>query len=227
MGEAMGGSAKDSCYEIYYMKEDAFKLLLAGLGQTQWYGLFSGGTSGKEGGGVQAAGKANRILAELYQSGVIDWEGAGAAVREPYAAMFSVMLEKKSCVTVHSPVLSAPVRCCYLSAAGVVMTQKSQREDGTLGITLLSAQGFVRLLEEECARMETGECCLLSCRSSQTGQAFVTLRVSRDGLRAYRVEIKKSHGAKTCQCCMQDEFAARILKLLYQAGMEGSRGRKQ
>ncbi|MDE7312628.1 MAG: hypothetical protein K2N87_13575 [Eubacterium sp.] len=206
MDEAMGAEKKENCYEIYYIKEDALKLLLAGLGQTQWYGLFSGDGQ-KE--------TTNRILAELYQNGMIDWDGAGAALRAPYAKMFSVMLEKKSCVTIQSPVLLSPVRCCYLSQTGVVLTQKSQREDRTLGIALLPVQGFIRMLEAECARLEAGECCIFSCRSSQTGQAFQKLRVSRDGLRAYQVEIQTENGAGTRLHCMQDELAARLGKLLY------------
>ncbi len=210
MEEAMGIRTMESCYEIYYMKEDAFKLLLAGLGQTQWYGLFS-----REG---QEKKRTNRILAELYQSGVIDWDGAGAAVRAPYAQMFSAMLEKKSCVTIQSPVLLSPLRCCYLSAADAVLTQKSQREERTLGITLLSAQGFARLLEEECKRLETGESCLLSCRSSQTGQAFQKLLIRRDGLRAYQVEIKAASGVKASLRWMQEEFADRLCRLLYENG---------
>ena len=39
--EGMTQGCLDDCHEIYYVKEEALKLLLAGLGQTQWYGLFS------------------------------------------------------------------------------------------------------------------------------------------------------------------------------------------
>lgn len=197
-------------YDIYYLKEDAVKLLLAGLGQTQWYGLFDGAQADS---GIRT--QANRILAELYQSGVIDWDGDGAAVKAPYAQIFSAMLERKSCVTIQSAVLQSPVRCCYLSAADVVITQKSQREERMLGIALLSAQGFVSLLKEECKRLETGESCLLSCRSSQTGQAFSQLLISRSGLRAYQVQVKTADGVKTCLRWMQEEFAARLAQLLY------------
>ena len=68
MDGTQGRGVDSNCYELYFIREDGLKLLLAGLGETQWYGLFS-----------EANGSANRILADLYQSGVIDWEGAGVS----------------------------------------------------------------------------------------------------------------------------------------------------
>ncbi len=183
MDGTQGRSAYDHCYELYFIKEDGLKLLLAGLGETQWYGLFS-----------EADGASNRILADLYQSGVIDWEGEGAAVRQPYAGMLAAMLEKKTCVTVQLPDPAAPVRCCYLSRTGMVMTQKSRREDQTLGMAQLSAEHWLGLLEEECARMDDGESCLLTRRDSKNGRVQATLRICRDGLRSFRMEMETDAG---------------------------------
>ncbi len=201
MDGTQGRGADSNCYELYFIREDGLKLLLAGLGETQWYGLFS-----------EANGSANRILADLYQSGVIDWEGAGAAVRQPYAGMLAAMLEKKTCVTIHLPDPAAPVRCCYLSRTGMVMTQKSRREDRTLGMAKLSAESWLGLLEEECARLDDGESCLLTRRSSRDGQVQATIRICRDGLRSYRME--SDAGPARLVCCEREAFGNRLREML-------------
>lgn len=202
MDGTQGRSAHDNCYEVYFIKEDGLKLLLAGLGETQWYGLFSEENS-----------CVNGVLADLYQSGVIDWEGAGAAVRQPYAGMLLAMLEKKMCVTIQLPDPAAPVRCCYLSRTGMVMTQKSQREDKTLGMAKLSAESWLGLLEEECARMDDGEYCLLTRRSSKDGQVFATIRICRDGLRSFRMESDAGPARRVC--CTREAFGSRLRELLH------------
>lgn len=202
MDGTQGRSAYNDCYELYFIKEDGLKLLLAGLGETQWYGLFS-----------EENGSVNSILADLYQSGVIDWEGAGAAIRQPYAEMILAMLEKKTCVTVHLPDPAAPVRCCYLSRTGMVMTQKSQREDKTLGMAKLSTKSWLGMLEEECTRLDDGESCLLTCRSSKDGQVLTTVRIRRDGLRSFCME--SDTGAARQVYCGNGTFAGRLRELLH------------
>lgn len=201
---------KESCYEVYYIKEEALKLLLAGLGQKEWYGLFSEGRHAAQ--PEREAG--NRILAEMYQDGVIAWEGAGAAVRQPYADMLSAMLKEKTCVTVHTPDTGLALRCCYLSGTGVVMTQVSQREAATLGMAYVSTQCWIGMLGEECARLEDGECCRLVRRSSGNGKVYQSVQIYRDGLRAFRMEWNGS-GSSANRCrCAREEFAGRLAELL-------------
>lgn len=63
------------------------------------------------------------------------------------------------------------------------MTHKSQREDSTVGMAQLSTAAWASLLEEECSRLEEGECCRLSCCNSENGNLYQKVRIQRDGLR--------------------------------------------
>lgn len=201
---------EETCYEVYYIKEEVLKLLLAGLGQKEWYGLFSG--PGGAGQNSLMKEEANRALAVMYQDGIVDWDGASVAVRQPYADMLSVMLEKKTCITVRMPDLVSPLRCCYFSQAGVVMTQKSQREDHALGMARLSMREWLGLLEEECVRLDEGACCQLNCRSSVNGSSYNHIRIRKDGLRTFRLEWDA--GGSSRMRCTQEEFGCRLKTLL-------------
>lgn len=183
------GKTYESCYEIYYIRENGLKLLLAGLGQHGWYGLFSVKISPDSNTDAGYAA-VHSILADLYQNGVIDWDDAKAAVqvRQPYAGMLSAMLEEKRCITVQMPEESAFVRCCYISDSAVVMTQKSRREDRMLGMSQLTVQGWLHLLEKDFARMEKGDCCLLTSHSSEDGRIYRRIRVQKAGIRAFCIE---------------------------------------
>lgn len=202
--DGMHSRSDKDCYEVYYIKEEALKLLLAGLGLKEWYGLFS------ERHVVQPEREAlNGMLAEMYQDGVIAWEGAGAAVRQPYADMLSVMLKNKICVTVHAPDTASAVRCCYLSDMGVVMTQVSQREAGTLKLAHVALQCWLGMLEVECARLEGGECYKIVRRSSENGKVYQSVQIYKDGLRAFRMEWDDG-----CLRCAREEFGSGLLKAL-------------
>lgn len=195
----------DDCYEIYYMKESGLKLLLAGLGQEGWYGLFSVKVN---------KDTANETLAGLYQDGVIDWDDSGDAikVRQPFAGMLDAMLEKKVCVTAQMPWEDAFVRCFYLSASASVLTQKSRREEKTLGMAKLSLPRWMRLLEDDCGRMETGESCILTCQSSKNGRVYRRIQVKRSGLRSFFLEWEGDEAGKLS--CMLEELAGALTAAL-------------
>ena len=223
--EGMTQGCLDDCHEIYYVKEEALKLLLAGLGQTQWYGLFSEGkphgssvqenTDGPGAraglyGAVQDKGlqekpgglmykesrrpggneAVNSVLAGMYLDGLIDWEGKGVAVRQPYARMLSVMLEQKACVTCEGmdSLSISMLRCCYLSGDSVIAVRISQREDGMLGLAQLAVREWEQMLGEACARLADGECLEAARRSSVDGRIFREVRVWKAGIRDVWVE---------------------------------------
>ena len=206
-------------YEVYYIKESGFKLLLAGLGQPGWYGLFSEEPQAD----AKQAQAVNTILADLYQNGVIDWDGGGVAVRPPYADMLSCMLENKRCVTIQPQDPAALIRCCYLSARAVVQTQKSRREKQTLGLAYVSRRQWMRLLEEELVRMETGEHTGFCVRHSENGQVERQMQVQRDGLRSFQILWDKGGAGIRC---MQDELGKKLGELLW-ADSRGQLSQKQ
>lgn len=204
------GSEQERCYEIYYIREEAFKLLLAGLGQEEWYGLFSEASSRP--GGRQDMSAVNGMLAELYQNGIIDWKDAGVAVRKPYADMLAVMLDKKICVTVQITGTEMPLRCCYFSGSEVVMTQKSQREENTLGMMRMPLQDWIEQITKECARLEDKESCVLTRRCSQNGSILQNVRIQKDGLRSVRMEWSKDKGSSLH--CAQEALGEKLRELL-------------
>ena len=206
-------------YEVYYIKESGFKLLLAGLGQPGWYGLFSEEPQA----GEKQEPAVNTILADLYQNGVIDWDGGGVAVRPPYADMLSCMLEKKRSVTIQPQDPAALIRCCYLSARAVVQTQKSRREKQTLGLAYVSRRQWMRLLEEELVRMETGEHTGFCVRHSENGRIERQMQVQRNGLRSFQITWDKEGAGIRC---IQDELGKKLGELLW-ADSRGQLSQKQ
>lgn len=210
MDGTRSGSDQESCYEINYIKEDALKLLLAGLGQEEWYGLFSD-VSGRPR-SKQEKSTVNGLLADMYQDEIIDWKDAGVAVRQPYADMLTVMLDKKICVTVQMTGTEPPLRCCYFSGSEVVMTQKSQREEDTLGMIRISMQGWTELIIKDCIRLEEGESCVLTRRSSRNGSILQNVRIQRNGLRSIRMEWGLDQVSSLS--CAQEELENKLRELL-------------
>lgn len=205
MDDIQTGSSSDNCHDIYYIKEEQLKLLLAGLGQAEWYGLFSD---------VHVTENSlNVTLAKLYQNAVVDWDGEGVKVRQPYADMLSVMLEKKTCVTWQvSDSATAYVRCCYLSDTRVVLTVKSQREEQTIGMALISVQDWLSQLEKMCGRLEEEECCTLTCRNSENGSIYQIMSIQKYGLREFQVARNKSERVK--RRCMREQLGTVVWELL-------------
>ncbi|KAI4451785.1 hypothetical protein C823_006345 [Eubacterium plexicaudatum ASF492] len=211
MDDIQNGSRSDSCqhsdndYDIYYIKEEQLKLLLAGLGQTEWYGLFSDAHVSER--------PLNVMLADLYQNGVVDWDGEGVIVRQPYADMLSVMLEKKTCVTLQTAgCKTAYVRCCYFSDTSAVLTVKSQREAKTIGMAPMPVHNWLRQLEEVCIRLEDEECCTLTCRNSVNGKVYQTVRIRKYGLREFQIDQSKYKNAR--RHCMREQLGAAVWELL-------------
>ena len=212
MDDMHGVSACEICYEMYYIKEDQLKLLLKGLGQDMWYGLFSKAAQSSR--SVQERNSAvNGMLADMYQNSVIDWEGAGIAVCQPYAAMIAAMLERKICVTIHMTGDESHVRCCYLSKEFVVLTRKSQREADTIGIAKISMPYWIRMLQEECHRLEDGESCSLIWRSSRDGQIHHSVHIQRDGIRTMKIE--GNYGEDGCLYCAKEKLGEKLRELFY------------
>ncbi len=168
--------------ETYYLKELELKLLLAALGQTQWYGLFS-----DEDASEVKQETIHAVLAELYQKGVIDWEDERIAVNRPYSRMLFAMLERKKCVTIQGPEEETGLCCCYLSAAEVIQTGLGQREEQMLRLRSMRYREWYALLEGEIDRMEDGQELKLVCKNSESGQECMQFLVQQKGIRAEMV----------------------------------------
>ncbi len=200
--------------EIYYLKEAEVKLLLAGLGIKRWYGFFS-----EEAAGRMPPEAFHRVLAGLYQKGVVAWEQGDALVRQPYARMLAAMLKEKRCITMQVAGCTHPLRCCYIAGPEVVVMQKSQREHATVGLSEMSAENWLGLAGEITDSLPEDACLEFSCRNSESGECEQKIAVRQEGIRVRRIDQENASGA-ACIHCMQEELAVRLGELL---GMEGFR----
>lgn len=168
-------------HELFYIKEIELKLLLAGLGASGWYGIFSEKDVAEQ----ELKQNFHQILAELYQKDVINFREDQVSIKKPYSDMFAIMLAQKKCVTFQTRNTEYPKRCCYIDQKGVVVTRKSQREEKTLVMEQMSVRDWIQFADEEIRRLENGEILSMICRNSRDGQEFDCIRICQKGIRAY------------------------------------------
>ncbi len=205
------GNQSGNLYEIYYLKEAEVRLLLAGLGQSMWYGLFSG----PDDGGEQKPRTVNRLLAGLYEKGVIDWNGNQPVIRQPFSGIFASMLDQGRCVIIQMPEGGA-IHCCYLSIQWVVVTRKSQREADTMGLARLSVTEWLKFVEAQVWQLEEGQRLDLVCRGSTDGQIYQRLGIIRKGIRSGYLEWETDGRGRIRWT--QEELTKRIFPLLWPEG---------
>lgn len=194
--------------ESYYLQETELKLLLAGLGLKEWYGLFSE----REKTDIirEPEEVRNRILAGMYQKGLVSWKQGSVLIRQPYARILSLMLQKKTCVTMQLTDAGHTVCCCYLADQSVVMVQKSQREKAMLRIAEISVTEWLGLVDDDIDRLEDGECFVLICCSSENGQIDKSVKIWKEKIRNRRIEWKNGS-----VYCSKEDFQDRLKELLW------------
>lgn len=131
-------------YESYYFKELEWKFLLAGIGITAWYGF---GSERNETEKTEI--DMHRILADLYQKHIIDWENGSVVIIQPFSAVFSTLQKSRFCITIRKQKAGESVRCCYVGEKDVIVTEKSQREEEAICIFSLSKETFLLFALED------------------------------------------------------------------------------
>ncbi|MGN0290476.1 MAG: hypothetical protein ACI4C5_00985 [Lachnospiraceae bacterium] len=127
--------------EYYYLKESEIKLLLAGLGVTQLYGIFTEEAKKK-----LEKEELHKNMAKLYQEDWIDWENGKIAVKKPLSKILSVIEKSRRCIVIYGK--SQSVKCCYFTKEQVVMVEKSQREEETLCISYSTMHKWIAAVSE-------------------------------------------------------------------------------
>lgn len=206
-----------AAYEGYYFLEAEWKLLLASAGITRWYGLCS-----ENPGYVPDEAECNRILANLYQKDIIDWEDGGIAINRPFSKFFSTLRGSRECITIKGKG-EIPVRCCYIGETDVVVTEKSQRERDMLCAFCMAKDEFVCFVleyaeiypegicrEEEGTDFLSGEPELtLELRSSTDGKEKERLMLQEHGLQTYLIWEK---GGEAGQLCFRRSLLEQYIK---------------
>lgn len=129
-------------YESYILKDKEMKLLLAGLGMKQLYGILD-----SDGAEEITRESKNRVLLSLYQKEVIDFSDGEISIRPGVSDLFRTLLESRECVSVHVRGQDMPVRCGYVSNGWVVMMERCQRRKGALKLSFWTQAQWILFLE--------------------------------------------------------------------------------
>lgn len=196
-------------YESYYLKESEWKLLLAGIGIRAWYGF---GSERNETGKTEA--DLHRMLADLYQKHVIDWESGSVVIRQPFSAIFASLQKSRSCITIRKQKGGEPLRCCYIGETDVIVTEKSQREEEVICVFSLSKETFLMFVLED---LEISEGIFEeserenSADGSADGENIMSFRLqnSRNGQLNYELILQES-GLQTFLVVRKEDTVRRM-----------------
>lgn len=174
-------------FESYYMKEEEVNLLLAGLDVPYIYGIASDTISGP-----LPQEKVNYILIALYQKDVIDWEAGNIVVKQPFSDILAVMSESRKCVVISGGSGEYAIRCCYVMEDKVVITEKSQREEGMLSISYFTFQEWITYIDgyafAEKMFSDENRKVLLELKNTRTGKESGSIAILETGLHTYLVQ---------------------------------------
>lgn len=131
--------------ESIYMTEEELLVLLAGKGKRYWYGIDS--REEEEQRNPFKKEDLYRILGDLYQKEYVEWDQNMVKINESMDPMMQVLIGAECCVRAEN---EKDKRIYYFDSSGIVMMEKSQRENGMLRLTLLEkAEFFISLREAE------------------------------------------------------------------------------
>lgn len=172
--------------ESYYIKIREMYLLLAGLDIPCIYGI----ASDKE--GIPERKEINRVLVEMYQKQIIDWEEDCIVIKQPYTDMIDILSTCQRCIVIKGLSEKLPVYCCYLAQEAVVMTERSQREEGMLCISYMSYEEWLlcigECLETEGKNIEESIKIILEVRDSRNGTDYGKITIIEQGLQTIIIE---------------------------------------
>lgn len=131
--------------ERYYLGEEEFYLLLAGKGIERWYGM-SSDEKGIALSGISAE-DIYRILAGLYQKGLVSWEGDSVRLEGVASEMMKILLPSRCCMRLEKPD-SGEETIFYFYGNRAVMLELSRRENKTFRISILSQNDVLDVLTE-------------------------------------------------------------------------------
>jgi hypothetical protein len=165
-------------YESYYIKEEELKMLLAGLGMQQWYGLTSNSRRKQE----KEKNKEDifRLLTSLYQKEYIEWSNEKVEILEPVASLVMILKKAHHCIQIEVSGENDFLLGCYAAPEGIILLEKSQREPDMLRFSQWEETGFVEHLKE---------CGIFPEIETFVGKVIFSLRESHSGLEEARMTI--------------------------------------
>lgn len=174
--------------ESIYLKESEWKFFLAGLGFTEVYGLFS-----EEKEDADREFHMYRMLADLYQRGMISCEGKQIIVLPPVSDFLEIMQKSKKCVILRRSEKEYPVRCCYITNTSVLIMEKSQRELSAIRLKQMSVEDWKKDIFAAVA--EEDEEMQIFLQDSRKNLLYEKIIFKEEGLRSYLI-IENKNGQK-------------------------------
>lgn len=130
--------------ETIILNDEEFILLLAAAGVRDWYGI----DIGKKTEFIDDEAAVNRILAELYRKGMIDWGAEKARISNSARPLMNVLRQAPVCIMCESTAMPDLISGSYCSDGNVVMIERSRSGGHELGLTCMNAEEWYSFFEE-------------------------------------------------------------------------------
>lgn len=122
--------------ETIILNDEEFILLLAAAGIREWYGIDIGNKTEF----IDDEAAVNRILAELYRKGMIDWGAEKARISESARPIMNVLKRAPLCIMCESTAMPDLISGSYCSNGNVVMIERSRTGGHEIGLTFMNAE---------------------------------------------------------------------------------------
>lgn len=177
-------------YENYYIKEEALKLVLAGIGVESFYGF-----SKTEDQNEITKEDVHKSLAYLYQEGYVTWEEGNIKLLEPLNSLAGIMVKAVNCIMIER---EDSLKVCYCNADKVLVTEGGNHDHGKLRFSIWESPTFMESLwetevfpqeeledapgpKEETRSIQT----VFTLADKKTGQMKCTMKVFEEGIFTY------------------------------------------
>ena len=130
--------------ETIILNDEEFILLLAAAGIKEWYGI----DIGKKAEFINYSSSVNRVLAELYRKGMVDWGPEKAKISESARPVMKVLKAAPVCITCESKAMPGLISGSYCSEGRVVMIERSTAGDGELRLTAMGSEEWYSFFEK-------------------------------------------------------------------------------
>lgn len=196
-------------YENYYLKAEELEFILAGIGQSDWYGIISENRAdcynqiSKE--------KIYQIVTELYQKSYIEWRGKSICFLEPINSLAKIMKNAGLCIQFELQIPEKYKGICYFDEESIVWLEQSHTENDMFRFSLWKEQEFLcylwdkNIFPEDEMEDESNQCtdaqevikCILSLRDIETGLEIEKMMLSELGIFSYVTIWNKNGITKT------------------------------
>jgi hypothetical protein len=199
----------------HYLSELEFCVLMTAGGRKIWYGPNSGGEEM-----IASTEDLNRIMADLYQKGYLDWEGSRAVIADSVAPVFRGLQNAEHCILTGRAAPNEEITYYYLSPEEeVVQLTVSPRQKRTICLMKISRQDWVRWLEDadffpemcvdnpEFLSLDTEEVhSFMELHSASDGELLEQVLVVDEG--PYGILVLRREGREQHCLCTPEEYTA-------------------